>query len=76
MVSGRINFFLALISSEIDKTIRSPPLIKVAELAITVSTVTYCFFSAFFNADFVAISLNIPTPYSCSRMGAFNSGTI
>jgi hypothetical protein len=42
----------------------SPPLIKVAEVAITSLTVIYCFFKAFFNADLVIALLKIPTPYS------------
>jgi hypothetical protein len=42
----------------------SPPLIKVAEVAITSLTVIYCFFRAFFKADLVKATLKIPIPYS------------
>ena len=54
----------------------SPPFIKVAEVAITSLTVIYCFFKAFFNADFVKTALKIPTPYSWSRIGVGSLGTI
>lgn len=43
---------------------RSPPFINVAEVAITPLTEIYCFFKAFFKADFVRAALKIPTPYS------------
>lgn len=55
---------------------RSPPFIKVAEVAMTSFTLIYCFFSAFFNADFVETALKIPTPYSWSLMGVASLGTI
>ncbi|WP_296385751.1 hypothetical protein [Winogradskyella sp.] len=54
----------------------SPPFIKVAEVAITSLTLTYCFFRAFLNADFVKTELKIPTPYSWSRIGLSSLGTI
>ena len=54
----------------------SPPLIKVAEVAITSLTVIYFFFKAFFKADLVKATLKIPIPYSWSRRGVDNSGTI
>lgn len=55
---------------------RSPPFIKVAEVAITSLTVMSFFFIAFFSADFVKASMKIPTPYSCSRIGEGILGTI
>jgi len=55
---------------------RSPPFMKVAVVAITSLTVIYCFFNAFFNADFVKTALKIPTPYSWSRIGVSCFGTI
>ena len=42
----------------------SPPFIIVAEVAITLLTVIYFFFNAFFRADFVKAAMKIPTPYS------------
>ena len=54
----------------------SPPFIKVAEVAMTSLTVIYCFFNAFFKADLVKAILKIPTPYSWSRTGVGNLGTI
>ena len=54
----------------------SPPIIIVAEVAITSLTLIYCFFSAFFNADFVKTASKIPTPYSWSRIGLSSLGTI
>jgi len=42
----------------------SPPIIKVAEIAITSFTVIHCFFNTFFKADLVKAALKIPTPYS------------
>jgi len=54
----------------------SPPLIKVAEVAITSLTVIYFFFNTFFNADFVKVALKMPTPYSWSRIGVESLGTI
>jgi len=74
--SGKINFFLKLTFSGIDNLIVSPPFIKVAEVAITSLTVIYCFFKAFFKADFVKATSKIPIPYSWSRMGAGSLGTI
>jgi len=59
-----------------DKLMHSPPFIKVAVVAITSLTVIYCFFNAFFNADFVKTALKIPTPYSWSRIGIGSLGTI
>ncbi|WP_442969090.1 hypothetical protein [Psychroserpens sp.] len=74
--SGKISFFFGLTSSKMDKIMHSPPVIKVAEVAIIALTVIYCFFSAFFNADFVTTALKIPTPYSWSRIGVASLGTI
>ena len=54
----------------------SPPIINVAEVAITSLTVMNFFFIAFFNADFVKAAMKIPTPYSCSRIGEGILGTI
>ena len=54
----------------------SPPLIKVAVVAITSLTVMYFFFKAFFKADLVRATLKIPVPYSWSRIGVDNLGTI
>ena len=54
----------------------SPPFMKVAEVAITSLTVIYCFFKAFFKADFVRATLKIPIPYSWSRIGVSSLGTI
>ncbi len=48
---------------------RSPPFIKVAEVAITSLTVMRFFFNAFFSADFVNAAIKMPTPYSWSRTG-------
>ncbi len=59
-----------------DKLMHSPPFIKVAEVAITSLTVIYCFFNAFFNADFVKTALKIPTPYSWRRIGVGSLRTI
>jgi len=55
--------FIVLFSGRF-KTIVSPPLIKVAVVAILPFTVINCFFNTFFKADFVAIVSKIPTPYS------------
>ena len=54
----------------------SPPLIKVAEVAITSLTLIYSFFKAFFKADLVNATLKIPIPYSWSRIGMDSLGTI
>ncbi len=54
---------------------RSPPYMKVAEVAIAPLTVICLFFSAFFNADLVMTATKIPTPYSCSRIGEGIFGT-
>jgi len=59
-----------------DKRMHSSPFIKVAEVAITSLTVIYCFFKAFFNADFVKTAVKIPTPYSWSRIGVDRLGAI
>ena len=63
-LSGKTSLFLALAFSGIDNLIVSPPLIKVAEEAITSLTVIYFFFKAFFKADLVKATLKIPVPYS------------
>ncbi|WP_316929336.1 hypothetical protein [Olleya marilimosa] len=39
----------------------SPPCIYVADVAMLPLTVMYCFFRAFFKADFVNAALKIPT---------------
>jgi len=62
--SGKISLFLGLTSFGMNILIVSPPLIKVAEVAITLLTLMYFFFNAFFNADLVIVTLKIPTPYS------------
>ena len=54
----------------------SPPLIKVAEVAMISLTVIYFFFKAFFKADLVKATLKIPIPYSWSRIGVGSLGTI
>jgi hypothetical protein len=59
-----------------DKLMRSPPVMKVAEVAITSLTVMKFFLSAFFSADFVKAAMKIPTPYSCSRIGEDKAGTL
>ena len=71
-----MSFFFGLASSKIDKRMHSPPFINVAVEATTSLTVIYCFFSAFFNADFVKAAWKIPTPYSWSRIGVSSLGTI
>jgi len=67
---------LGLVTSGIVKVKVSPPFIKVAVEAILPLTKIYCFFKAFFKADFVGIKLKIPTPYSCRRIGVGNFGTV
>ena len=54
----------------------SPPIIKVAVVAITLLTVMSFLFIAFFSADFVKAAMKIPTPYSCSRIGECILGTM
>ena len=48
----------------------------MAVVAITSLTATRFFLIAFFKADLVIAVLNIPTPYSCSRIGEGIMGTI
>lgn len=71
-----MSFFFGITSSKMDNRMHSPPFIKVAEVAITPLTVIYCFFNAFFNADFVKAAWKTPTPYSWRRIGACNLVTI
>ena len=70
------SFFFGPTFSKMDKLIRSPPCIYVADVAMTSLTLIYCFFSAFFKADFVITASKIPTPYSWSRIGVCSWGTI
>ncbi|GEM_PF-2797936 len=54
----------------------SPPLIKVAEVAVASLTEIYPFLSAFLSADFVKNEWKIPTPYFWSRTVVSSFGTI
>lgn len=63
-------------SNGIEMLIVSPPFIQVPVDATRSLTRMYCFFMAFLSADLVEALLNMPTPYSCSLMGAVNDGTV
>jgi hypothetical protein len=54
--------FFLLFALGIDKLMLSPPFISVAVVAILPFTVTYCFLSTFFSADFVKAAKKTPTP--------------
>lgn len=68
--------FFGLVSFGMDKLMCSPPVIKVAVVAMLSFTVIYFFFMAFLSADFVATASKIPTPYSCNRWGLIILGTV
>nr|WP_313790342.1 hypothetical protein [Allomuricauda sp.] len=76
MASGKMSCFFGLVSFGTEKLMRSPPVIKVAVVAMSPFTVIYFFFMAFLSADFVATASKIPTPYSCNRWGLSRLGTV
>ena len=73
---GNMSCFLGVVSFGMVKTICSPPVIRVAVVAMIPLTEIYFFLRAFLSADLVGRALKIPTPYSCNRRGVEMFGTI